>query len=63
MRSRVDQLARLNGLSRHSFLVFVLLTLAARDATGGTESVLAAVEAAGGEPPRPPSHQRSLSGP
>ena len=71
VRARVDQLARLNELSRHSFLICVALHLAAKDATGGgptdQPSVLAAVEAArdlaGEKRATRPTHRRSLSGP
>lgn len=57
IRCRLDQLARLQGLSRLEFLIFVLLTLAANRATGdtmgqidtmdGTRSILASLD-----PPR-----------
>ena len=71
-RARIDLMARLNNLSRHSFLICVALTLAAKDATGGSEegSVLADVEAAGAPlasaevmRDKRPTHQRSKSVP
>ena len=75
VRARIDQLARLNDLSRHSFLICVALHLAAQDATGGTKeqaSVLAAVEAGradvqhaglGDKARTKPTHHRSMSEP
>ena len=45
VRSRVDDLARLQGLSRHEFLIAVLLTLSANAATGSHDaSVLGALD-------------------
>ena len=73
VRARIDLMARLNNLSRHSFLICVALTLAAKDATGGSieSSVLADVEAAGAPlaasaevmRDKRPTHQRSKSVP
>ena len=59
VRARLDQLSRLQGVSRHDFLVSLLMTLAANAATGQAEdnsalSTLDFFPASLGEQPAPP---------